>query len=181
MAALAEGRRPMSRPPLPDAQVQRELEAALLLEAELLDDNRLRDWLDLLAPDVQYRMPVRATRERGSGSEFVDMAHFEEDRGQLELRVRRLETTTVWAEDPPSRTRHFVSNIRVAAGDGEDGVQVKSNLLLYRSRGDSPSHDLLSAERQDLWRRLDGEWKLARRTILLDQSTVATHNLAVFL
>lgn len=170
----------MSSQPLPDEQLKREIDAVLLLEAELLDDNRLRDWLGLLADDVEYYMPVRATRERGAGSEFVDMAHFEENRDQLELRVRRLETSTVWAEDPPSRTRHFISNIRVAP-EGPDAARVKSNLLLYRTRGDSPSHDLLSAERQDVWRRVDGAWKLARRTILLDQSTVATHNLSIFL
>jgi 3-phenylpropionate/cinnamic acid dioxygenase small subunit len=30
-------------------------------------------------------------------------------------------------------------------------------------------------------RQVAGEWKLARRIILLDQTTVTTHNLSVFL
>lgn len=168
-------------PPL-DEQVYREVRDFLHTEAELLDDGRLRDWLDLLTDDVIYRMPVRITRERGAGSEFVDnMTHFEEDRHTLEMRVRRLETHSAWAEDPPSRTRHFVSNIRVHARDKDAGVHVKSNLLLYRNRGDSPHYDLLSAERHDIVRQVEGNWKLARRVILLDQSTVGTLNLSIFL
>jgi 3-phenylpropionate/cinnamic acid dioxygenase small subunit len=58
---------------------------------------------------------------------------------------------------------------------------VQSNLLLYRNRGDVPHADLLSAVRQDVLRRVNGNWRLARRTIVLDQSTVATLNLAVLL
>jgi len=58
---------------------------------------------------------------------------------------------------------------------------VRPNLLLYRNRGDAPQVGLLSAVRQDVLRRVNGSWKLVHRTILLDQATVATLNLAVFL
>src|SRR5713226_2616557 len=172
----------MSGQPTSGEELYREVKTTLLLEAELLDDGRLREWLDLLTDNVAYRMPVRVTRQRAAGSEFVEnMTHLEEDRHTLELRIRRLEVGPAWAEDPPSRTRHFVSNVRVTPGERDDEVQVKSNPLLYRSRGDSPQHDLLSAERRDVLRRVDGRWKLARRLVLLDQSTVATHNLSMFL
>ncbi len=165
-----------------DDRTYREVSEFLFLEAELLDEGRLEEWLDLLTEDIAYRMPVRVTRERGAGCEFVgEMAHFEEDRHRLEMRVRRLGTRSAWAEDPPSRTRHFVSNIRVRPGEREGELHVRSNLLLYRNRGDSPHQDLLSAERRDVLRRVDGGWRLARRTILLDQSTVATLNFAVLL
>jgi ethylbenzene dioxygenase beta subunit len=52
---------------------------------------------------------------------------------------------------------------------------------LYRSRGSDPEHDLISAERRDVLRKEEGQWKLRRRVILLDHSVVTTHNLAVFL
>lgn len=103
-----------------------------------------------------------------------------EARQTLQLRVERLGSGAAWAEEPPSRTRHFVTNVRVTEGAGENEVQVKSNLLLYRTRGDARRHDLLSAERHDVLRRVDGAWKLARRIILLDQTTVTTHNFSVF-
>lgn len=154
----------------------------LMREAELLDGHREREWVELCTEDVVYRMPVRETRERGAGDGFNEsMYYFDETRGSLELRVRRLETEYAWAEDPPSRTRHFVTNIRVAPADEEDELLVKSNLLLYRSQGTDLHHDLISADRRDVLRRTDGGLRLARREILLDHSVLTTHNLSVFL
>jgi 3-phenylpropionate/cinnamic acid dioxygenase small subunit len=168
--------------PLVAESVRCEVRDFLLLEAEALDEGRFRDWLGMLAEQVDYRMPVRTTRDRRGGPGFAtDAFHFAEDRYRLELRVARLETGTAWAEEPPSRTRHFVSNVRVRPGAGADEVHVRSNLLFYRTRGDDRRYDLLSAERQDVLQRVDGGWKLAKRNILLDQTTVATHNLSVFL
>lgn len=154
----------------------------LMHEAELLDGHREREWVELCTDDIVYRMPVRETRERGAGDGFNEsMYYFDETRGSLELRVRRLETEYAWAEDPPSRTRHFVTNIRVAPGDEEDELLVRSNLLLYRSQGTDLHNDLISAERRDVLRRTDGGVRLARREILLDHSVLTTHNLSVFL
>ena len=145
-----------------------EVYSFLMREAEVLDERHEREWLEMVTDDVEYLMPVRVNRERGEGDGFSEEAfYFEETRGSLELRIRRLETEYAWAEDPPSRTRHFVTNIRVAEGEEEDEVAVKSNLLLYRSQGSDPSYDLLSAERQDVLRREEGQWKLRRRVILV--------------
>ncbi len=154
----------------------------LMHEAELLDEHHEREWLDLFTDDAEYLMPVRVNREKAEGDGFSDESfYFQETRGSLELRVRRLETEYAWAEDPPSRTRHFVSNIRVAECEDEDEIAVKSNLLLYRSRGSDPNYDILSAERRDILRKEEGSWKLRRREILLDHSVLTTHNLSVFL
>lgn len=154
----------------------------LMHEAELLDGHREREWVELCTGDVIYRMPVRQTRERGAGDGFDDeMYYFDEDRGSLELRVRRLETEYAWAEDPPSRTRHFVTNIRVTPADEDDELAVRSNLLLYRSQGTELHHDLISAERRDVLRRTEEGMRLARRKILLDHSVLTTHNLSIFL
>ncbi|CAN5782356.1 3-phenylpropionate/cinnamic acid dioxygenase subunit beta [soil metagenome] len=154
----------------------------LMHEAELLDGHREREWVELCTDDVIYRMPVRETRERGAGDGFNDeMYYFDETRGSLELRVRRLETEYAWAEDPPSRTRHFVTNIRVAPGEARDDLAVRSNLLLYRSQGTELRHDLISAERRDVLRRTDEGLRLAGREILLDHSVLTTHNLSIFL
>jgi 3-phenylpropionate/cinnamic acid dioxygenase small subunit len=154
----------------------------LMREAEVLDERHEREWLGMVTDDVEYLMPVRMNRERGEGDGFSEEAfYFEETRGSLELRVRRFETEYAWAEDPPSRTRHFVTNVRVAPGEEEDEVAVKSNLLLYRSRGSAPGHDLLSAERKDVLRKEEGQWKLRKRVILLDHHLLETHNLSVFL
>lgn len=164
-----------------DEHVLGRVAAFLYYEAELLDNGEFENWLGVLTDDVRYRMPVRVTHENRKENEFnTRMSHFDETRQTLEMRVARLCTATAWAEKPPSRTRHFVTNIRVVSAT-DNTFEVKSNLLLYRNRGDSPEHDLLSAERHDYLREVGERMKLASRLILIDQSSLSTLNLAVFL
>ena len=153
----------------------------LVHEAELLDNRRYRDWLALLTDDVVYRMPVRVTSAHSlDDSTLEDMDHFDEDRYSLGKRVERFETEHAWTEDPPSRTRHYVTNVRVS-DDGGDELIAKSYLLLFRSRGDVREPDLVSAERTDVLREVEGELRLARRDVLVDESVLRTQNLAVFI
>jgi len=165
-----------------DVALWLEVQQFLVHEAELLDDYRERDWLALLTEDVEYAIPVRVTKERAAGKGFSAHAfHMQEDFGMLETRIERLETEYAWAEDPPSRTRRCVSNVRLDGGESADELLVKSNLLLYRNRGDAPTHQLICCERHDVLRRVDGALRLARRDVYLDQATLGTHNLAIFL
>jgi ethylbenzene dioxygenase beta subunit len=154
-------------------------EEFLYREAELLDDGRFREWLDLLTEDVRYRVPVRVTRERGESGVSAEMFHLDEDRDSLALRVDRLETGFAWAEDPPSRVRHFVTNVRPRPQGDE--LAVRSNVLVYRARWDRGEHDLLSGERHDVLRPGPGGLRLAARTVVLDATTLPTLNLAIFL
>jgi len=154
----------------------------LYREAELLDHARHREWLSLLTPDVTYVAPVRITSAHSlRDSAMEDMGHFDEDHYSLTKRVERLETEHAWAEDPPSRTRRFVTNIRCWEGDGAGDVVARCNLLVFRSRGDISGPDLLSAERTDVLREVDGAFRIASRVILLDESVLRTQNLAIFL
>jgi len=167
--------------PVTDDEVARLAEQLLYQEAEFLDERDLHGWLALLAEDIDYRAPVRVTRERLSGtSPFSGRSfHFIEDHGSLAARVRRFDTEYAWAEDPPSRTRRFVTNVR-ARIVGPDEIGVRSNLLLFRSRaGDENAQ--ISCERQDLWRRSRERWLLARRLVLLDHTAIPMENMAAFL
>lgn len=162
-------------------RVREEVQEFLFHEAELLDEGRFEEWLGLMTDDVRYQMPVRMTRERGQGADLSpDMQFFWEDRATLGLRVQRLKTEFAWAEDPPSRTRHFVTNVRVRPGEAPDEIEVRSCLLLYRNRGDTAQGDLISGERRDRLRRVAGGWKLAGRSFVVDQAVLGTRNLAIF-
>ena len=66
--------------------------------------------------------------------------HLDESRTSLEMRVERIETGFAWAEEPPTRTRHLVSNVRVRDGEDPGTVNVRSNLLLYHTRWDRPQY-----------------------------------------
>jgi 3-phenylpropionate/cinnamic acid dioxygenase small subunit len=156
--------------------------AFLFDEAEYLDDNRLDRWLELLHPDLDYEIPVRVTRERSAGAGFVTGAyHMKETYASLQQRVARLSGDFAWAEDPPSRTRRIVGNVR-AIPDGPSGeLAVKSNTLLFRSRYDLVDYQLLAYERVDRVVVTDGILRLLRRRVHLDHTTLPIHNLAVFL
>lgn len=155
----------------------------LVEEAGILDERRYEDWLALLTDDVVYRMPVRVTTPGDVGDTVLaGMDHFLEDRYSMRKRVERLFTEHAWTEDPPSRIRHFVTNVRTFRLEGrDDEVLAKSYILLFRSRGDLREAELIAGERTDRLRR-DGEsWKIARRDILVDESVLRTQNLAIFL
>ena len=153
----------------------------LVEEAALLDAADYAGWLGLLCEDIRYVMPVRVTTARGAGFDsLADMGHFDEDMYALRKRVQRLATDHAWTEDPPSRTRHFVTNVRTFTDQGDDLV-VESALLLFRSRGDTREADLLSAGRTDRLRATPDGLRLARREITVDESVLRTQNLAVFL
>jgi 3-phenylpropionate/cinnamic acid dioxygenase small subunit len=153
-------------------------------EATMLDHNELMSWLQIMAEDVVYRMPVRATRLRDDeGGDFEDrMFHLDDSLATLSTKAMRLATTpSAWAENPPSRTRRFITNIRVYRTAEPDEYFVTSSILVVRSRYDRAELDLVSAERHDAVRRSDAGFKLAERYIFVDQSTIGTANLAIFL
>ena len=153
----------------------------LVEEAALLDAADYSGWLDLLCEDIRYLMPVRVTTARGAGFDsLADMGHFDEDMYALRKRVQRLATEHAWTEDPPSRTRHFVTNVRTFRSARAEFV-VESALLLFRSRGDTREADLVSAGRTDLLRETEQGLRLARREIRVDEAVLRTQNLAVFL
>ena len=150
-------------------------------EAELLDEGRFSAWLGLMTEDMTYRMPIRVTKGRGAGPDYSHETEiFCDDLPSLRLRIDRLSTDCAWAEDPPSRTRHVVSNVRIKGTPNPDELKASSYILVYRNRGNSPNGDLLSGKRLDLLRKVAGQWRLAKRTILLDQA-VGSGNLSIFL
>ncbi len=165
-----------------DELTYREISEFLMREAELLENRQFAEWLALLTEDILYNMPIRVTQENNEKSQGLsEGAWLSENRKSLEMRVKRITSRGALSEEPPSRTRHFVSNIRVRSGNQENEVEINSNLLLYRTRGDSSHYDLFSAERNDILRQMDGQWKLARREILLDQTVLGAQDLSVFL
>lgn len=151
-------------------------------EAEALDDGRLNDWLALLTEDIDYRIPTRITRERTARlSGFSDASFFMiEDRGSLVTRVRRFETAFAFSEDPPTRTRRIIGNVRTEAGPRADEIGVKSNFILFRTKNDQPSQ-LLAGERHDVLRRVGSALLLAKRLVLLEHTVLPMENLAIFL
>jgi len=156
--------------------LQHEIEQFYYLEAELLDDRRFHDWLTLLAADLHYWMPVRSTlQRRENAGEFEDehgAAYFDDIKPTMEMRIRKLLQPSAWSEDPPSRTRHTISNVRIGSDDGAT-LAVKSHFIVYQTRAERRA-DLFVGEREDVLRRVEGAagYEIVRRRILIDQTTL---------
>ncbi|HEY0578260.1 MAG TPA: 3-phenylpropionate/cinnamic acid dioxygenase subunit beta [Pseudonocardia sp.] len=130
---LASTRRPGTALPFSD---ERHLQAHQFLvdEAYLLDGQDYPTWLSLLTEDIRYLMPVRVTTARGADFDTAPgMAHFDEDKYSLGRRVARFATEHAWTEDPPSRLRHYVTNVRTFATVHADELLVESAVLLFRA------------------------------------------------
>jgi 3-phenylpropionate/cinnamic acid dioxygenase small subunit len=84
-----------------------------------------------------------------------------------------------WAEDPPSRTRHFVSNIEVEPGPRDSELRVYSNFIMYRTRGET-EEDFYVGSREDILRREGGQLKVAYRKVVLDQTVLLAKNVSNF-
>jgi 3-phenylpropionate/cinnamic acid dioxygenase small subunit len=164
-------------------ELQHEIEQFLYLEAALLDEGKFHEWLAILADDVHYWMPTRYNRSRRERalefSKANEIAFFDEDKPSLQRRVKRLDTGMAWAEDPPSRTRHLVTNVQVRPRPGGVEYDVSSNFLLYRTRLETDLN-VFAGRREDLLRKSPGGWRIAKRTILLDQNVILAKNLSVF-
>ena len=168
-----------------DSHLRHRIEDFYYLEAELLDDRKLRQWLDLLADDIRYWMPIRHNtleRPENIGDELSkpgEAYYFDDDKKSLKIRVERAYAKNAWAEMPPSRTRHMISNIRIKKDDGNE-IEVHSNFIVYRTRLET-DQDMFIGERQDVLRRVDNGFKIAKRTIILDQSVLTAKNISVFM
>ncbi len=161
---------------------QYEVERFLYDEAALLDARLFEDWLDLFTDDARYFMPIRRTRMRDDlEREFTqpgEMAFFDDSKGMLARRVKKLATGRSWSEDPPSRTRHLITNVRVLdARDGE--LDIESNFHLYRTRLKSEETSWIGS-RRDTLRTTDATFRIARRTIYLEQTVLLSSNLSNF-
>ena len=169
--------------------LQREVEDFLYREADLLDARRFDDWLALFTEDARYWMPMRRNVPAHDGDreftrEGTDVNWFDEGKDTLARRVAQLATGLHWAEEPPSRICHMVSNVQVVhaspSAESPSEVTVRCRFLVYRNRVETET-DLLVGKREDTLRRVDGAWKIARRMVVLDQSVLLATNLTFFI
>jgi 3-phenylpropionate/cinnamic acid dioxygenase small subunit len=164
---------------IPGSPLYGEVLEFLYREAEMLDDCRFQDWIGLFAEDIHYTMPVRTTQFRARGAGFQEVSFFDDNIHSLTTRVQRLQTDSAWAETPPSRTRHFLTNVLVQPGEQSTEYAVVANFMVTRSRGDQ-GYQMFTGRREDSLRRLScGEFRIARRRILVDQTIITGTNLSI--
>lgn len=169
---------------LEDFVLRLEIEDFLWYEADLLDEFRYEEWLDLLTDDVSYWMPIRENvpsreMENELPAEESGLFWYSDDKDSLTRRVGQIRTHVHWADEPFSRVNHLVSNIRILGWKGSNEVRVKSKFAFYRNRH-MDEESTFWGKRIDTLRQVDGQWKICRREIYLDQSVLLFKNFTNF-
>ena len=163
-------------PALEQLLLQHEVEQFLYKEARLLDERRLDDWLDLLADELHYWMPMRRNIKFGDWDlEFTsadtEINWFDEGKDVLAGRIRQYNTGIHWPEEPVSRFEHIVTNVEVVGTNGSE-IHVNSKFFCYQNRlQDEVNHFV--GRREDVLRR-DPEttFRIVKRKIILAQNVM---------
>ena len=145
------------------------VEEFLFKEAALLDDWRLDDWVDLFAEDARYVMP---TTDLPEGDPRRELVFIDDDLTRLRARAVRLKSRHAHREYPWSRTRRFISNVRVEETDSRE-LSVSANVLVYRFRSGEGAPYVGAVDY--ILRRRDQDFKIAYRRAVLDLESLSWH------
>jgi 3-phenylpropionate/cinnamic acid dioxygenase small subunit len=161
---------------LADRDLTYDVEQFLYEEARLLDSGQFHAWLDLFTEDAHYWVPTREAVQGAAGSfhEQDDYAvnYMNDDKEFLIQRVKRLDTGMAHAELPPSRTRHYITNVQVQIEEDDSGeATVYSNFMVFQGRRERTDYQFFGS-REDRLRRVDGEWRIANRKVFLQHSVL---------
>jgi p-cumate 2,3-dioxygenase beta subunit len=116
-----------------EAPSRQEVEDLFFKEAALLDEWRLEEWLELLTEDAIYEIPPTDVPEGDARNTLFIVA---DDATRIRSRVKQLLGKSAWAENPRSRTRRIISNVRILGREGEK-VLVTANFAVHRMRYES--------------------------------------------
>jgi 3-phenylpropionate/cinnamic acid dioxygenase small subunit len=149
-----------------DTALRERVGAFYAFETMLLDDGRLREWLDLFDDDIRYVMPMRETR-LGPPADNPNPTFYlyNDDKASLETRVARLETGMALVESPPSATQRLVTDVLVL-DRGPGHVDVRSSFLVLQVR-DERNETLFAGRRTDRLKIVDDGFRVLRRDLLL--------------
>jgi len=146
-----------------------EVEEFLYEEAALLDAWALREWLALFTDDATYTVPSPDTPD---GDPRTSLFLIADTRERLASRVNQLLGKSAWAENPRSRTRRLIANVRILDADG-DGLRVTANFVVYRMRVEQVD-TYVGRYEYTLVRRAGG-LRIRRRRAILDLEALRPH------
>lgn len=153
-----------------------EIEEFLYREALLLDEFRYEEWLALFTDDIEYLVPLREQIQDNAGPAGHPI--IKDNKLMLKARVMKDATGMSHVETPRSMTTHLVSNVVIDDGPNPGETTVRSAFLVRQARK-LRDEAWWVGRRTDLLRRVDGEWKIARREVMLD-ATVLPRGISIF-
>lgn len=140
-----------------------------------MDEWRLQEWLQLLTEDATYQVPPTDTPGRDARTTLFIIA---DDALRIRSRVKQLLGKSAWAENPPSRTRRLISNVRVLESDGPN-IRVGANFAVYRMRYELV--DTYVGRYEYTLVRRGNELRIRERKAILDLEALRPHGKVSFI
>lgn len=145
-------------------------------EAQMLDDGRYADWLELFTDDARYWMPVAP----GQTDPLLHNSLMYEDKLLLKIRVERLAGARTYSEQPRTRCHHLLQTPRIEAINEEAGTyQLRTAFHYVETRLDRQtlfvgwaSHHLV---------RIGGTLKIRLKRVDLVNCDAAFGNISLFM
>ena len=159
----------------PAAFTRGEIEEFLIYEATLLDEWRLEEWLALMAPDARYLVPPLDVPDADHRDTLFLIA---DDRRTLASRVRQLLSGTTWAENPRSRTRRLITNVRLLAADNSE-ARLTANFAVWRFQHEQS--DVYVGQYRHVLVRGPSSLLFRERRAVLDLETLRPHGKLSFI
>lgn len=171
-------------------RIRREIEEFYYDEANMLDERRFDEWLDVLHEDLEYFMPIRRNVKFGMHDERENtpfeegMSWFNEDKWTLCKRIEQILTGVHYAEEPLSRIAHLVTNVQVRdvtpSLDDPQVVEASCRFHVYQNRVEEEQYNFVGRRYDRFVKQGDGRFLLRRREILLDQNVLLAKCLTAF-
>jgi len=146
------------------------VEDLLFLEADLLDQWRLDEWLALYTPDAHYNVPPSDV-DGDTADPDTALFYIADDHVRMRERVIRLNKVGAHSEHPRSKVRHLVSNVRVHR-EG-DAIHARSSFIVWRSK-DITSDAFVGHYLHRIVEQ-DGGLRIAAKTCVLDMEALRPH------
>lgn len=169
-----------------DVETERKITRWVHAEARFLDAERYEEWLDgFIDKDVQYWMPDMETRRRDDARGmfcYGESAYFDDNWSDLQIRVKRYNEPSAWADNPQTRHAHLISNIEVFATEDPALFAVHSAFTNVRNRNEA-DQDIIHGRREDVL-NVSGDgfagYRLLRRRVFIVQNVLLSKNLNTF-
>ncbi|MFJ8812979.1 aromatic-ring-hydroxylating dioxygenase subunit beta [Amycolatopsis thermoflava] len=110
--------------------IRAEVEDFLFLEAALIDDWRLEEWVELFTLDCTYEVPATDAPAADPG---LTWSLIHDRRTMLEQRIIRLKKPEAHAEFPHSQTSRIIGNVRIT-DRLDESLLVQANFIVSRMK-----------------------------------------------
>jgi 3-phenylpropionate/cinnamic acid dioxygenase small subunit len=155
---------------------EQDLARFIRLEARLIDEKRLDEWLALFTDDGRYWVPAAP----GQPDPLLHNSLAYEDKLMLELRIERLKSPRAYSQRPPSRCLHVLQEPDVEQLDHARGEYLTRTPFLYtETRGEESQRYAATAWHTLAW--AEGRLRIRMKRVDILNCDAALPSIQLFL